>query len=402
MNLFYVKWNLDRIGIRDSMYKGVFVKKLYIFIFVLWYSTEILFNTTVKTFMGIRIEVISNAVSWLVFALLMIKIVFFQSYKKKELMIIIAITLPIMIATVLSGNRTLLSTWMFIVAAKNNDFDEIVHIAYRILQIMIPVVIILCMLGFIDDYIMMRGNIQRYSLGFAHPNQLGLRIFQFILCNLYINRNKLGILNYCYVILAILFTIKVPNSQTTYISLIVLFMLLLLYQYMEKQNHLLMKTYVRGLLIGSVLLNIFSIFLSYINVGNNLILSRIDKWMSRRFSWGHRVWQIYGTSLLGQKVYINEEEVRRIGLTGSLYLDNAYVSILLRYGILVFLIFSIFYILLERKMIAQKRYLLVMILFLYALYGVMENGLYMTAHNIFLIAFADLLYRKVSDEELET
>ena len=376
------------------MYKEVFVKKLYIFIFILWYSTEIIFNTTLKTFMGLSIEVISNAVSWLVFALLMIKIVFFQSYKKKELMIIIGVTLPIMIATVLSGNRTLLSTWMFIVAAKNNDFGEIVHVAYIILKIMIPFVFILCIFGVIEDYTMMRESIQRFSLGFSHPNQLGLRIFQLILCSLYVNRDKLGILNYCYIIFAIIFTIKVPNSQTAYISLIVLFILLLIYKYIENQKRILVKIYAEGLLIGSILLNVFSIILSYINVNRNSLLSQIDKWMSRRFSWGHRVWQIHGTSFLGQRVYVNGEEVRMIGLTSRLYLDNAYLSILLRYGILVFLIFSIFYLLLVRKMIAQKRYILVIILFLYALYGVMENGLYMMAQNIFLIAFADLLYQK--------
>lgn len=104
------------------MHKSIY-KKVYIFIFILWYSTEVIFNTTLKTFMGIRIETLSNAVSWLIFILLMIKIVIFQSYKKKELIIIIGVTLLITIATVLSGHRTLLSTWMFIVAAKNNSFD---------------------------------------------------------------------------------------------------------------------------------------------------------------------------------------------------------------------------------------------------------------------------------------
>lgn len=382
------------------MHKSIY-KKVYIFIFILWYSTEVIFNTTLKTFMGIRIETLSNAVSWLIFILLMIKIVIFQSYKKKELIIIIGVTLLITIATVLSGHRTLLSTWMFIVAAKNNSFDEIVHIAYRILQIMLPLVIALCIFGFIEDFTMMRGSIQRLSLGFSHPNYLGLRIFQLILCNCYINRDKLGILNYCYVILTIVFIIKVPNSQTAYISLIVLLVLLLIYKYIENQQQIFMKIYLGGLLIGIILLNVLSIILSYIDVNRNLLLSRIDKWMSGRFSWGHRVWQIYGTSFWGQQIYMTEEEVRGIGLTSRLYLDNAYLSILLRYGIPVFLICTFFYIFLVREMIIQKRNILVIILFVYALYGTMENGLYMMAHNIFLIAFADLLYQKMGNKELE-
>lgn len=301
------------------MYKSIYIKKnIYIFIFILWYSTEIIFNTTLKSFMGIKIEAISNLVSWLVFVLLMMKIVIFQSYKKKELIIIVVITLPFIIATAFSGNRTLLSTWMFIVAAKNNDLDEIVHIAYRILLIMIPFVIILHFFGFIEDHTMMRGSIQRLSLGFSHPNQLGLRIFQLILCNLYVHREKLNMLNYFYEILALLFTIIIPNSQTAYISLIVLFILLLIYEYIRNQNQILIRIYAGGLLIGSILLNVLSIILSFIDVNRNLLLSRIDKWMSGRFSWGHRVWQIYGTSFWGRRIYVTEEEVGVIGLTSQI------------------------------------------------------------------------------------
>ena len=53
-----------------------------------------------------------------------------------------------------------------------------------------------------------------------------------------------------------------------------------------------------------------------------------------------------------------------------------------------------------REMIVQKQYVFVIILFLYALYGTMESGLYQITHNIFLIAFAVLLYQKGSINEL--
>ncbi|MBD5504854.1 MAG: hypothetical protein HDR09_14260 [Lachnospiraceae bacterium] len=378
------------------MYKKKYLKNFYIFIFILWYSTEIVFNTTLETIVGVPVKTINNVVNWLIFILLIAQIVLFQSYKKEELAIIIGITLPIIIATMLSGNRTVLSAWMLIVAMKNTDLDRIIHIAYRILLITIPMVIFFRIFGFIEDYTIMRGNLQRFSLGFAHPNQLGLRIFQLILCNCYVNRDRLGILNYCYIILAIIFTIKVPNSQTAYISLIVFLIFLLIYKYIENQKQIFMKLYTGSLLIGAVLLNIFSIILSFIDVNKYFILSQIDKWMAARFSWGHKVWQIYGTSFFGQRIYVYEEEVRLIGLTRRLWLDNAYLSLLLRYGILVFLIISISYIFLMRKMIVQKQYVLVIILFLYALYGTMESGLYQITHNIFLIAFAVLFYHKAN------
>ena len=81
-----------------------------------------------------------------------------------------------------------------------------------------------------------------------------------------------------------------------------------------------------------------------------------------------------------------------MGVKQFLYLDNAYASILIRYGVLVFIMFSFFYLLLLKEEANHHKGMLVIILFLYALYGVMENGLYQMTHNIFLIAFANLLY----------
>lgn len=376
------------------MYQNTFVQNFYIFIFAFWYSTEIFFNTTLEFIFGIRIDLFNNVVNWLVFVLLMIQIMLLQSYKRNELVIIVLITLPVIISTGLSGNRSLLSVWMFIVAAKNISFDRIVQIVYRILLIMVPMIIFLRLAGFIDDYTIMRGSIQRFSLGFSHPNQLGMRIFQLTLCHCYINRAKLSIINYCNIFMAVVFTIVISNSQTAYISLVVLLIALLIYKYVESQRQIFGQIFAWSLVVGVFLLNILSVTLSYIDVNKYTILSQIDRWMSSRFSWCHRVWQIYGVSFWGQKIYVLWEEVKLAGIKNRLWLDNAYVSILLRYGIVVFLLISFAYMYLIRSMVIRKEYVLAIILFLYSLYGLMENGLFMLSHNIFLLAFSDLLYQK--------
>lgn len=376
------------------MSKKICLKNFYIFTFILWYSTEILFNTTLKTIFGVEINKVNNVVNWLIFALLMLQIVFFQTYNKREIIITVGITLPIVIATILSGSKQILSAWMFIVAAKNNKLDKIIDTAYKILLIMIPMIIFLQLFGIIDDYTMMRGNIQRYSLGFSHPNQLGLRVVQLILCHCYVNRDKLNFRRFSYIFLIVIFIIKIPNSQTAYISLMVFLILLFIYKYIENQRQLYMNLYMKSLMVGVLLLNLLSIFFSYIDVNKYVILSQLNNWMSARFSWCHKVWQIHGVSFWGQKVYVFADEVKSLGMSGRLWLDNSYASILLRYGILVFLIFSISYLYLLKNMVVRKEYVLVIILFLYSLYGIMENGLYMVTHNIFLIAFSDLLFRK--------
>lgn len=383
------------------MYKSMHAKNLFIFIFILWYSTEIVFNTTIQSIWGFPVEVISNVVSWIIFILLMIQILLFQSYKRRELLTIMVFAIPIIVATMTSGKRSLLSALMFIVAAKNYDFSKIIRVAYKIILVMLPIIFFLCIFGFIDDHTTMRGNIVRYSLGLSHPNQLGLRIFQLTVCHCYVNRYKLGVWNYIYIFLAILFTIAIPNAQTAYISLIVLLLLLLVYRYIDRYQPLLMKLYTRVILVVALLLNVFSIFFSYIDVNRNSFLSWLNRWMSFRFSLCHRVWMLFGVSFWGQRVYISEEERKLVGITNRLWLDNAYVSILLRYGILVFLITSCAYLCLLKNLAVRKEYVLFIILFLYSLYGIMENGLYMLTHNIFLLAFSDLLYHKMDENDAQ-
>lgn len=376
----------------------MFKKNFYMFIFFLWYSTTILFTTNLKIIFGIPVTTINSVVDMIILVFLMIQITLFQTYKKREIIIIMGITVPIVVATVLSGQNTLLSSWIFIVAAKNTDLDRIINAAYKILFIMIPTIALLCLFGFIDERTMLRGDNLRFSLGFLHPNHLGMRVFQLMSCHCYINRNKLGVFDYLFIVISIIFAIKVPNSQTAYVCLIVFLIVLLGYKYVTNQKEIMTEMYAKSLLIGALLLNILSIILSHIDINRNIVLSKIDKWMSMRFSACHKVWQIYGVSFLGQRVYVLEEERKRMGITIPLWLDNAYINMLLRYGVLVFLIFSIGYLYLIRKMIKQKKYVLVIILFLYSLYGTMEPALYMITHNIFLIAFSDILYNKCEEE----
>lgn len=376
------------------MNKKIELKNFFIYIFIFWYSTEILFNSTLDSIMGVSADKISDIVTWIVFVLLMFQIAFLQSYTKRELMIIIFITIPVIIATVLSGQRQMMSVWMFIVAAKNVDVNSVICTAYRISLIMLPLVMLMCLLGIIENATMMRGSVQRFALGFSHPNQLGLSVFQLMACYCYINKDKLYKLNYVYFLLVVLFLVKIPNSKTAYIATTVLLFMLVLYKFIRNQKPEYMVAYEKGILIGTFCLNFFSVFFSYIDVNRNFILARINSWMSSRFSVCHKVWLLYGVSFLGQRIYVTESERELVGIKNRLWLDNSYVSLLLRYGILMFLIFSIGYLCLVKSMLLKREYVLAIILFLYAIYGLMETGWYMITHNIFLITFSTLLYKK--------
>lgn len=374
--------------------KTIKADNFFIYIFVLWYSTEILYNSTLKDIMGISMNKISDIITWIVFFLLLVQILFLQTYTKRELFLIAGITFPIVLATVLSGHRTIMSAWMFIVAAKNVEFKQIIHTAYKILLIMIPIIFLLCLAGIIDNRILMRGSVRRYSLGFSHPNQLGLRIFQLAACHCYVDKDKLAKWNYVIIFLLTVFLVRIPNSQAAYITMGMFLFMLLTYKYIVRNKAMYIDLFKKCMLFGTFCLSLFSIIFSGIDINKYYLLAKLNSWLSSRFSVCHKVWSLYGVSFFGQRIYVTEDERRLVGIKNPLWLDNAYVSILLRYGILVFLIFCFGYLYLIKIVEMQKDDVLMIILFLYALYGTIETGLYMITHNIFLIAFSVLIYRK--------
>ena len=81
-----------------------------------------------------------------------------------------------------------------------------------------------------------------------------------------------------------------------------------------------------------------------------------------------------------------------VGIHTSLYLDSAYCNLWLRFGIIMMILFIIAYFLLYNKV--KHTPVLVMILFVYSVYGVMEAGLIQMRNNVFLLLFSYLIYSK--------
>ena len=55
------------------MNRKIRMKSLYMYIFIFWYSTEILFNSTLDNILGVSVDNISNLIAWMVFGLLMLQ-----------------------------------------------------------------------------------------------------------------------------------------------------------------------------------------------------------------------------------------------------------------------------------------------------------------------------------------
>ncbi|WP_026670887.1 hypothetical protein [Butyrivibrio sp. AE3006] len=391
-------------------YKEKISSYLFYYIFALWYTTEIVFNTdllgycnsALNNIMEIQNADINFYISVLVFVLLIVKICFLQKYSVNELLIIAFISLPVAFATIQSHDRVMVSLIMFVVASKNTDLNKTIRIVLIISLILIPVIMILCGAGMLHDYTMYRSGIIRHSMGFSHPNQLGIKLFQYMGCHYFIHRNRMfNVGDYLLNLFLVIFTYRVTYSQTAYIGLILLLIFMIIRNSMKKSKKV-ASTVFKLVIVGSVIINVSSIYLSIFYVRNNHLMKTINKLLSFRFSCGSAVYRYYGLTLFGQPISTLVKDKHYVGIFHQFYLDNAYMSILMRYGVIIYILFSVLLIYSMYSFFRTGNYTLVMLFFIYSIYGIMEKGLYTLAHNIFLIAMATIIYRQVLVEESDT
>lgn len=358
-------------------------------IILIWFSTEIILSTTLKKILIWNTDVLDDQIAVLIFALLFLEIVVFQRYKKTESILIMIITAFIVISTIKSHDNMMMSTWMFIVASKYVDFDQVIVISYYILFFMIAAVVALCLTGIIPDLAFHRGSLLRHSLGFSHPNALGMRVSQLVLTRCYVKRNRMTILDYAIVIASIVFVYFVPNCQTAVYILIAFLVMLIMKKisnhFADGNDHL-----AKAMIAVAVVSNVMSVCLSIVKTKNVAILTRIDLFASKRFSLCHRAIEHYGLSLFGNRIELFGKTLGRV--SRLFYVDTSYVAILLRYGVIVYFIFSAIYLLAMVKVYKEKNFFLCTILCVYAIYGIMENSFYSMTNNIFLIALSTVLY----------
>ncbi len=377
--------------------REVFGQKFYYLVLALWAGSGVIFNSTLEYVLWWKFDDANRTIDILILVLLVIHILMFQKYDIRSGLFILLGTILVSVATINSNHNTLMATWIFIVASKHLDFDKAIRVVYYCQLIFFLLIIYMFYAGYISEVITYRGSIVRHSLGFSHPNQLGVEVFLLVINRTYIRKNKQNIFDALVAFGAAYFVYKVANSKTSYYVLTLLGIVLLVNYVMRKIGFDYTKNTKRYILIAA-LVNIVSVLMSITNIKKYHVLEVINSFMSNRFSECYRTYRYYGTSLLGQDIQLFVSR-HIIGRVFHFWLDNAYVALLLRYGIIIYFLFSVLYIATMIEYGKLGNIIVVEILSLYAIYGVMENNFFSVSQNFFLILMAYPIYYSVRNKK---
>jgi len=332
--------------------------------------------------------------------LLAVKVLFFQDVFHSSLMRSVPfwiVSALLAVSTWISRDITIFSVWIFVVAAPDTNFDSTVRITLYCEAALTLAIVLFSTAGPIPTQTFYSSGVgphpfTRYSLGFVHPNSLGLYTFHIVSCLVYLRRNKPMLPSLLVLIAASVFNFFITNSRTSVMCSILLLLCMIVYRVLStkktEKREKAMKIFMRVLIAGSCLIMIFCLLLS-LNYDIPLV-QKLDHLLSLRFYYISNVFSAHSITWLGNPPFT---------IDGPF--DNTYMLILLNNGILLYAAVSVLFIYLMIFLTSRKKYAEVILLFVYSCYAMMESNIFSVGKCVFILLFSVLLFTEPQEKKME-
>lgn len=365
-------------------------KKYLFWLAYIMYLAELLFFPSMIgeiNFLKIGFAIVRN----ISYALICLKILvdfFFGGYSKKEILINIIGTFFLLILAKITGNKSILIYWIFIVAAHDIELEKIIRVAIGVHLCCMVAIIGCSVFGIIEDRIYMQGvDRARAGLGYQYTTDSSNYFFHIILMYIYLKREKIswesiGILGICNLIF-----FRLTDTKSAFIwggLALGAALLLKTFAGLKKTN----RIYNWGVVLSVPTLACIMISLSF-NFNKQVgWMVKLNNVINGRLELGYNAYKTYGVHLLGQNIqWVGGNSVFLGTQEFYNYVDSSYVQILLNYGIIFFLIICILFIVLTMKARKKNDIYLMLILTVLALHSALDPQLLWMAYNPFIMCY---------------
>ena len=294
---------------------------------------------TFSSFYQDTVESILLAFDILAVALILSKLLLQGFSGFKELTIVGSLTLLGFVSWYITKTAAMFWLAVLIAAGKNTTLRGISRAIFFALLFSFLLALFGLGLEIVSDHLVIRNGVQRFALGFSHPNYLGVVCFSLILTFRLSGFTQSRAL---YVALCVILGWVVyyfADTRTGLFSILILMLFILAWPSIHNDRSLGLK---RGIWALGILLLAYSLVTMVIYTPSNAILSFINNVMTGRLYCANHFFNIFPPNLLGRTV--NDASVLTAGGWFSFMVDNAYCHLLIRYGVIpsVLLIFGFF------------------------------------------------------------
>lgn len=295
-----------------------------------------------------------------------------------------------------ANDNSILIAIFVILGAQNVDFEKFIKFDLVLRSFLFIFVALSEKFGIIGSTILYRSDgFVRDAFGFLQPNTAGALLLSIYLEYLILRYKKMNFFDYLISICLITFTLLTTNSRSSLLGMIlgmflVFFLRSKIYTYFNNKfiNFWIEALFPLLALESYLAVNFFNPALRGWSVLNQLFSGRLN--LISYFI------KNYPVTLFGQ--YVQLQDAMNLKSTYFLVIDNGYISVLLKYGLVTLLFFCFFSILYTKKLLSDRNFAYLVPVIVMSFVGLMENTLYYPTYNftlIFLMTLTDVQTSKL-------
>lgn len=331
--------------------------------------------------------------------LLFIKESFKKKYNYSDLIGMFATLLIYLFVGKMSGFGSNIAIGiLFIYALRDIPFKKLAKTSLVISVCLLLFVIISSKLGIIPSYLEVSGTRLRSYLGFRYALYPSILLMDIVAIVFYLKQNRIRYWQWFLLVLSVYWIYVQTDSRLTFYSSCILLICNLLIKWfpngLSKLGHVLnvfKPTFIINALVS------FWVAFTYLNSSNffvNDFFYKLNNMLGGRIYLANKSLQLFGFGWFGRPVEWNGNGLTVEGVRNYqtyLYVDNLYIQILQKYGLLILALMVSLLTLTLFKVVQKRQWVLALILILMSFHSMIDDLNLYLYNNIFWILLGCLI-----------
>ena len=286
---------------------------------------------------------------------------------------------------------------IFIYSARNMEVNKILRISYIISLVMLVFIILSSYLGIIQNYIYYSALRERQYLGFRYALYPSSILCNIIFLKIYLEKENISWLSLICLLVGNYILFQYTDSRLTFMLGTALIIFSAIMKKSQKFREIVLnRTFIWSFLVLALLSIYATLNYDYLSDWQ----SDLNEALGGRLSLGNSTLKFYGYGLFGKMLSLSGNGLDENGMLNTStydYVDNLYVLLLLRAGIIFLFIFLVSITIIMKKIYIQKDSYLYIIFILLAFHGIIDDLIMLPQYNSFWFVVAALFMgRRIS------
>ena len=317
------------------------------------------------------------------------------NYMKGHLILVLVVAVTVL-NFFSAKNRTALILVLLIWACSFYDFKKIISFYFKVMSGVMCFTWGLSLLKLVPEIIIIRGERQRFSLGFIYPLETMTFFLFLVICYIYLKGKEFTVKDFGIVNVMGYLVYAVTDARTSYLLLIAVSLVGLIFA-RTNLDKLLDYINVKVYYVCVAALSIGILGCGYFYREDNAFSVKIDSLLNNRVRLMNEAFNKYGVSLFG-------ENIHWVGFGGQTntqavenaynFVDCAYAKMLFDHGLIFAILVCVGYAFIYKYAVEKKDYILILAVTMVLVVSIMEPRLISIEMNPFVLLLSLFFVKK--------